>query len=185
MFEDEEFRLYQDAQAALHRDATESGTKENNAEVAGLALPGKTVLSKPSDEVLEGEYVEPQEEIDPYVQKIKRLHSAGDREALMGYMRSPESEVDFREHMEIVGDRSMMQALNHNARERKEPSPFDENKMKSILKRDHEIRTQTQNTRHEDEYVERDSKRLSELRQSLGLPSHNSEAHLLGPEEPE
>src|SRR5438477_2772775 len=126
MFEDEEFRLYQEAQAALHKEGTQSGAKENNPEVEGLALPGETVLSKPSGEVLEGEYVEPQEEIDPYIKNVKRLHSTGDREALMEYMRSPESEVDFREHMEIVGDRSMMEALNHNARERREPSPFDE-----------------------------------------------------------
>jgi hypothetical protein len=61
-------------------------------------------------------------------------------------MRSPQSEQDFHEHMEIVGDRSMMEALNYNAQERGESSPFDKDKMKSILKRDHEAREQTQAT---------------------------------------
>lgn len=178
MFEDE-------AQPALRKDSTESGAKEIGPEVESLALPGDTASPKPSGEALEGEYVEPQEEIDPYISNVKRLHPAGDRETLMKYMRSSESEQDFGEHMEIVGDRSMMEALNHNAKERGEAAPFDEEKMKTILKRDHEIRTTAENTGQEDKYVERDSKRLSELRRSLGLPSRSTETHLLGPAESE
>jgi len=185
MFEDEEFRLFQEGQAALHKGETESAAEGTNTEVEGLALSGETVLQKPSGEILEGEYVEPKEEIDPYIKNLKQLHSTGDSEAVMRYMRSPQSEQDFREHMEIVGDRSMMETLNHNARERGELSPFGKKKMKAILKRDHEAREQTQATREEDGYVERDRKRLDELRRSLGLPPGTSETHLLGSGESE
>jgi hypothetical protein len=182
MFEDEEFRLFQEAQAALHKGETESAEGDDPEGVSPV-LSGETALPEPSREILEGEYVEPEEEIDPYIRNVKQLHSQGDSEATVRYMRSPQSEQDFREHMEIVGDRSMMEALNHNARERGEPPPFDQDKMKSILKRDHEGREQTQATREEDGYVERDRKRLGELRQSLGLPPSPCETHLLGPAE--
>ena len=179
MFEDEEFRLFQEAQSASHRKEPESA-EVNIPETDGFVLSGESKLQKPSSEILEGEYVEPEEEIDPYIRNIKQLHLAGDSETVMRYMRSPQSEQDFREHMEIVGDRSMMEALNHNAQQRGESSPFDKDKMKGILKRDHEAREQTQTPKAEDGYVEQDRKRLDELRRSLGLPPGTGETHLLG-----
>jgi len=183
MFEEKgEFCLFQEAQAALHNKETASEAV-NVTDRSGLIRSGEPAPQKASGEIVEAEYVESEEEIDPYIRTIKQLHSSGDREGLMRYMESPQSERDFHEHMEIVGDRSMMEVLNHEAQEYGGPPPFDKAKAKKILKRNHETREQVRTAEEVDESASLDLKRLAELRRSLNLPPSPDETHLLKSEE--
>ena len=137
------------------------------------------------DQVPEAEYLDEEDEIDPYIKTMKRLVALGDSKAVQKYVLSTEGERDMEEHIHIDMDRSMMPTLNNEDTKRGQAPTFGDEKIKQLLRLQHEARMDARAGQDQKKQNEQDQARLDEIRKSLGLPSGPNVKGTLGPGEQE